>query len=403
MIVEPKVRGFLCLTAHPEGCRAGVAKQIACVKEKGRFAGPKRVLVIGASMGYGLASRIAAAFGGGAATLGVIFEKPARGSRTATAGWYNTAAFEDFAKQDGLYARTINGDAFSDAVKEQTIRAIREDLGRVDLVIYSLAAPRRTYTQNGESVTASSVLKPIGKPYTSKTIDLATRTLQEITIEPATEKETADTVKVMGGEDWKDWILALKAADVLDDSALTIAYSYIGPALTHPMYADGTIGQAKKDLRKTAKDLSGDASSPSVRAYISVNKALVTQSSAAIPVVPLYTALLFRIMKEKGLHENCIEQMDRLFREKVYGSRGVVTDSEGLIRMDDRELRADVQAQVALEWKQITADTVSSRLDIDGYWADFYALFGFGHEDVDYGADVNTQVEIPSLKEGRSA
>lgn len=397
MVVEPKVRGFICTTAHPEGCRTGVARQIAYVKEKGAFNGPKKVLVIGASMGYGLASRITAAFGSGAATLGIIFEKAARGSRTATAGWYNTAAFEEMANAEGLYAKTINGDAFSREVKDEAIQRIRQDLGKVDMVVYSLAAPRRTVTENGESRTYTSVLKTVGAPYTNKTIDLKDRTLKEITIEPATEEEVEHTVKVMGGEDWKDWIDALKAAEVLEDHAVTVAYSYIGPEVTHPMYTDGSIGQAKKHLARTAREITADTTGPRVDAYISVNKALVTQSSAAIPVVPLYTSLLFRIMKEKGLHENCIQQMDRMFRDKIYNG-SVQMDAEGQIRMDDWEMREDVQHQVAAEWDQITEETLGSLLDVDGYWADFYALFGFGHKGVDYAADQETQVAIPSLQ-----
>jgi len=397
MIVEPKVRGFICMTAHPEGCRAGVDVQIEYVKSKGTFEGPKKVLVVGASMGYGLASRIAAAFGSGAATVGIVFDKAARGSRTATAGWYNTAAFENAAAKEGLYAKTINGDAFSREIKEQTIALIKKDLGKVDMVIYSLAAPRRIVVENGESIAYTSALKTIGAPYTNKTIDLKDRTLKEITIEPATEEEITATVKVMGGEDWKEWIDALKEADAIEDNAITLAYSYIGPKVTHPMYTAGTIGQAKKHLAQTAVQITEDTESPRVKAYISVNKALVTQSSSAIPVVPLYTSLLFRVMKEKGLHEGCIEQMDRMFREKIYAGP-VVVDDENQIRLDDWEMREDVQAQIAAEWDLITEETLDAMLDIDGYWNDFYQLFGFGHKTVDYTADQETMVAIPSLE-----
>ena len=392
MIIEPKIRGFICTTSHPVGCEENVRRQIAYVKEQGKTEGPKKVLVIGASAGYGLSSRIEAAFGCGAATIGVIFDKPASGKRTGTAGWYNTAAFEKCAAENGLYAKTINGDAFSKEVKEETIALIRKDLGQVDMVVYSLAAPRRAME---DGTVYSSVLKTTGEAYTNKTIDLKTRTISDVTIEPATEEEIHNTVKVMGGEDWEDWIHALRSAGVLAQGAITLAYSYIGPQLTHPMYYDGSIGAAKQHLYETARRLT--ASDLDVQAYVSVNKALVTQSSAAIPIVPLYISILYKIMKKAGTHEGCIQQMERLFREKLFGSQGPVVDENQLIRMDDWEMREEIQQEVSQDWKAVDTATVQSLCDIDGYWEDFYQIFGFAVPGVDYDADVEIQVDIPSI------
>ena len=392
MIIEPKIRGFICTTSHPVGCEENVRRQIAYVKEQGKTEGPKKVLVIGASAGYGLSSRIEAAFGCGAATIGVIFDKPASGKRTGTAGWYNTAAFEKCAAENGLYAKTINGDAFSKEVKEETIALIRKDLGQVDMVVYSLAAPRRAME---DGTVYSSVLKTTGEAYTNKTIDLKTRTISDVTIEPATEEEIHNTVKVMGGEDWEDWIRALRGAGVLAQGAITLAYSYIAPQLTHPMYYDGSIGAAKQHLYETARRLT--ASDLDVRAYVSVNKALVTQSSAAIPIVPLYISILYKIMKKAGTHEGCIQQMERLFREKLFGSQGPVVDENQLIRMDDWEMREEIQREVAQDWESVDTATVQSLCDIDGYWEDFYQIFGFAVPGVDYDADVEIQVDIPSI------
>ncbi len=392
MIIEPKIRGFICTTSHPVGCEENVRRQIAYVKEQGKTEGPKKVLVIGASAGYGLSSRIEAAFGCGAATIGVIFDKPASGKRTGTAGWYNTAAFEKCAAENGLYAKTINGDAFSKEVKEETIALIRKDLGQVDMVVYSLAAPRRAME---DGTVYSSVLKTTGEAYTNKTIDLKTRTISDVTIEPATEEEIHNTVKVMGGEDWEDWIRALRGAGVLAQGAITLAYSYIGPQLTHPMYYDGSIGAAKQHLYETARRLT--ASDLDVRAYVSVNKALVTQSSAAIPIVPLYISILYKIMKKAGTHEGCIQQMERLFREKLFGSQDPVVDENQLIRMDDWEMREEIQQEVAQDWESVDTATVQSLCDIDGYWEDFYQIFGFAVPGVDYDADVEIQVDIPSI------
>ena len=392
MIIEPKIRGFICTTSHPVGCEENVRRQIAYVKEQGKTEGPKKVLVIGASAGYGLSSRIEAAFGCGAATIGVIFDKPASGKRTGTAGWYNTAAFEKCAAENGLYAKTINGDAFSKEVKEETIALIRKDLGQVDMVVYSLAAPRRAME---DGTVYSSVLKTTGEAYTNKTIDLKTRTISDVTIEPATEEEIHNTVKVMGGEDWEDWIRALRSAGVLAQGAITLAYSYIGPQLTNPMYYDGSIGAAKQHLYETARRLT--ASDLDVQAYVSVNKALVTQSSAAIPIVPLYISILYKIMKKAGTHEGCIQQMERLFREKLFGSQGPVVDENQLVRMDDWEMREEIQQEVSQDWESVDTATVQSLCDIDGYWEDFYQIFGFAVPGVDYDADVEIQVDIPSI------
>lgn len=393
MIVEPKIRGFICTTAHPAGCARSVEEQVEYVKSRARFNGPKRVLVIGSSTGYGLATRIAAAFGGGADTVGVAFERPASKARTATAGWYNTAAFQELARRDGLFAKSIMGDAFSPEIKRKTVGLIKSDLGQVDLVVYSLAAPRRTV---GET-TYSSVLKPVETAFSSKSIDMSTRRLAEVTIPPATEEEIEGTVRVMGGEDWKLWIDALREADALAPGITTLAYSYIGPELTHAIYKDGTIGMAKKDVERTAKALTEELAPLGGRAFVSVNKAVVTQASAAIPVVPLYISILFKIMKENGLHEGCVEQMRRLLAEKLCGEDAPVLDEEGRLRLDDLELRADVQAAVARVWGAVRDDTLPRVADLDGYWSDFYRLFGFGLSGVDYAADVETEVEIPGL------
>jgi enoyl-[acyl-carrier protein] reductase/trans-2-enoyl-CoA reductase (NAD+) len=383
MIVKPKVRGFICTTAHPVGCEAAVKAQIDYVKAQPKTNGAKKVLVIGSSMGYGLASRIAAAYSCGAATLGVMFDRPASGNKTGTSGWYNTKAFEKFAAADGLYAKTVNGDAYSDECKKEVIDIIKADLGKVDMVVYSLAAPRRTV---GDTV-YSSVLKTTGEAYTNKTIDLRTNTVSEVTIEPATEEEIAATVKVMGGEDWEAWIDALKAADAIEDNAVTVAYSYIGPKITHPMYYEGSIGRAKAHLFETSKKLTEKYSASGIKAYISVNKALVTQSSAAIPIVPLYISILYKVMKAKGNHEGCIEQMYRLFSQKLFGG-SVLTDPEGRIRLDDLEMLPDVQDEVTRLWDGLSQENIKDCADLDGYWSDFYALFGFGINGVDYDADV---------------
>ncbi len=393
MIIKPKIRGFICTTAHPAGCAAHVHEQIEYVRSKGPIAGaPKRVLVIGSSTGYGLSSRIVPAFAGGAATLGVFFEREGEEGRTATAGWYNSAAFEREAHAAGLYAKSINGDAFSDAIKEQTIATIKADMGQVDAVIYSLASPRRTHPATG--VTHKSTLKPLGAPYTNKTVDTDKGTVSEITIEPANDAEIADTIAVMGGDDWELWINALEAAGVLAPGVVTVAYSYIGPALTWAIYRNGTIGRAKEDLEETADRLSAKMAKYEGRAWVSVNKALVTQASSAIPVVPLYISLLYRVMKAKGLHEGCIQQIQRLFAERLAPGREPQPDEQGRIRIDDLEMRDDVQAEVAALWPAVSTETLPALSDIAGYREEFLKLFGFGLSGVDYEAEAEPVVPL---------
>ncbi len=382
MVVEPRVKDYICTTAHPVGCAENIKNQIKYVKAQPKVDGPKKVLVIGASTGYGLASRIAVAFGYGADTLGVMFEKEPNGRRTATAGFYNTRAFEEEAKKDGLYAKSINGDAFSLEIKQQVIDTIKADMGKVDMVIYSLAAPRRV-TPDGHKYT--SVLKTVGEEYTNKTLVLKDNTVTMAHIPAATEEEIENTIKVMGGEDWIDWMQALSDAGVLADHVTTVAYSYIGPKITFPIYAEGSIGMAKKDLYKSSDIINEKFAN--VSSYIAINKALVTQSSAAIPVVPLYITLLYKQMKAKGVHEGCIEQMARLFLDKMAGE--VETDENGFVRMDDWEMADDIQEAVAKNWDAVTSENVKELADIDGYWDEFYKMFGFKIDGVDYSADVD--------------
>jgi len=396
MIIVPKTRGFICLTSHPKGCEQNVINQIEYVKSKGLIEGPKKVLIIGASTGFGLSSRITSAFGSNAATIGVFFEKPAAPGKPGSAGWYNSSAFEHQAQEAGLYAKSINGDAFSNEIKQQTIDLIKADLGQVDLVIYSLASPRRTDPTT--ETTYNSVLKPIGQTFSNKTVDFHTGNVSEISIDPANEDEIASTVKVMGGEDWEMWIDALKAADLLAPGATTIAYSYIGPKLTEAVYRKGTIGMAKNHLEATANSLADKLKDINGRAFISVNKALVTQASSAIPVIPLYISLLYKVMKEEGIHEGCIEQMQRLFQDRLYKNGEIAVDEKGRIRIDDWEMRADVQAKVAELWAQATTETLPGLGDLAGYRTDFFNLFGFEVPGVDYDADVNEVVELPGLQ-----
>ena len=385
MIVEPKVKGFICITAHKDGCKENVKRQIAYTKGLGKIKGPKKVLVIGASTGYGLSSRITAGFGCGAATIGVMFEKESNGKRTATPGWYNTKAYEEFAAEEGIYAKSINGDAFTQAIKEEVIALIKKDLGKVDMVIYSLAAPRRTVA---DGTIYNSVLKTTDKDFTNKSWNLTTNTVGEATITPATEEEIEATVKVMGGEDWIDWIEALTKADVLEKDAKTVAYSYIGPELTYPVYKNGTIGMAKQHLQKSSALLNENYKEMGLQSYISVNKALVTQASSAIPIVPMYFAILYKVMKKKGVHEGCIEQICRLFQEKLFTDKPMETDEEGRIRMDDWEMREDVQEETMNIWNQINSDNILSIADVEGYWEDFYHMFGFNFDNVDYTKDI---------------
>lgn len=393
MVVEPKILGFICTTAHPTGCHAHVRQQIDYVKARGPLeGGPKNVLVIGASTGYGLATRIAAAFGSGAATFGVYFEKPADGGRTATAGWYNTAAFTAEAKAAGLKAANVNGDAFSDDIKNQVCERLAKEFGPIDLVVYSLASPRRTHPKTGEVF--QSALKPVGSDYTNKTIDTGKGLVRDISLQTATEEEIRQTAMVMGGEDWKMWIDQLEAKGLLAAGCKTVAYSYIGPVLTYPIYRQGTIGRAKEHLEATARDLDRRLAAKGGRALVAVNKALVTQASSAIPVVPLYIAILYKIMKAKGIHEGCIEQMDRMLRDSLY-ARYTRVDDEGRIRMDDWELREDVQTEVEKIWKEVTTENVGQVTDLAGYQAEFLKLFGFGLPGVAYGSDVSVDVPVP--------
>ncbi|MCG5513922.1 enoyl-ACP reductase FabV [Ectothiorhodospira shaposhnikovii] len=395
MIIKPRVRGFMCVTTHPLGCEANVKQQIDYVKAQGPVAaGPKRVLVIGASTGYGLAARITAAFGSGAATLGVFFERPGSEKKPGTAGWYNSAAFHKFAEAEGLYAKSINGDAFSDEIKAKTLETIKQDLGQVDLVVYSVAAPRRTHPKTGEIF--SSTLKPIGKTVTQRGLDTDKEVVKDFTIEPASQEEIDSTVAVMGGEDWQMWIDALDAAGLLAEGAQTTAFTYLGEKVTHDIYWNGTIGAAKKDLDRRVLDLRRQLAARGGDARVTVLKAVVTQASAAIPVMPLYLALLFRVMKEKGTHEGVIEQIDTLFRESLYGSAPVL-DDEGRIRVDYKELDPEVQARVEALWGQVEDDNIYQLTDLAGYKHEFLRLFGFDVEGVDYDADVNPDVEIRGL------
>ncbi len=396
MIIQPKIRGFICTTAHPTGCARVVAEQIDYVKSKKAVKGPKNVLIIGASTGYGLASRIVAAFAAGANTLGVFFEKEADEKRTASAGWYNTAAFEERAHREGYYAKSINGDAFSTAIKEEAARLIRDDLGQVDLIIYSLAAPRRTDPSTGQVY--SSVLKPIKQTYTNKTVDAFRGEVKEVTLTPATDEEIANTIAVMGGDDWALWIAYLQQENLLAQGVITVAYSYIGPDLTHAIYKDGTIGKAKEHLKATADQLTKQLQTLQGEAVISIDKAVVTQASAAIPVVPLYISLLFKIMKAAGTHEGCIEQIYRLFSDYLYADDGIKRDQDGLIRLDAFEMAAEVQAQIAAIWPLLTSANLEQLADIAGYRDDFYRLFGFNVPGIDYAADVETRVMIASLR-----
>jgi enoyl-[acyl-carrier protein] reductase/trans-2-enoyl-CoA reductase (NAD+) len=396
MIIEPRMRGFICLTSHPKGCEQNVKNQIEYIKSKGTIEGAKRVLVIGASTGFGLASRITSAFGSDAATIGVFFEKPPTEGKTASPGWYNSAAFEQEAHKGGLYAKSINGDAFSKEVKQQTIDMIKADLGQVDLIIYSLASPVRMHPETG--VLHRSVLKPIGTTFTNKTVDFHTGNISEVSIEPANQEDIDNTVVVMGGEDWSMWIEAMKNAGVLASGATTIAYSYIGPAVTEAVYRKGTIGRAKDDLEATAFKITDSLKSLDGKAYVSVNKALVTQASSAIPVIPLYISLLYKIMKADGIHEGCIEQIQRLFSQRLYTEDEVPTDAQGRIRIDDWEMRDDVQREVARLWLEATTETLPAIGDLAGYKQDFLNLFGFGFQGVDYDADANEMVHVESIK-----
>ncbi|MEO9893149.1 enoyl-ACP reductase FabV [Aurantibacter sp.] len=395
MIIAPKTRGFICITSHPDGCAQSVSNQIDYIKSKGKIEGAKKVLVIGASTGFGLASRITSAFGSEASTIGVFFEKPPSEGRTASSGWYNTAAFEKAAHKEGLYAKSINGDAFSHAIKDETLALIKADLGQIDMLVYSLASPVRTHPDTG--VRYKSTLKPIGEKYTNKTVDFHTGEVKEISIEPCTEEDITNTVAVMGGQDWEMWINALKKENLLSPNFKTIAYSYIGPKLTEPVYRKGTIGKAKDHLEQTAFTITDSLKELNGKAYVSVNKALVTQSSSAIPVIPLYISLLYKVMKANCVQEGCIEQIQRLYAERLFVEE-TPTDDEGRIRVDDWEMREDIQEQVTKLWEQATTETLPSIGDLEGYKTEFFNLFGFNFDEIDYTADTNEVVVIPSLE-----
>lgn len=395
MIIKPRVRGFMCITTHPTGCDANVKSQIDYVKSSGEItAGPKRVLVIGASTGYGLASRISAAFGCGASTLGIFFEKEGSEKKPGTAGWYNSAAFHKYAEAEGLYAKSINGDAFSDEIKQKTIETIKADLGQVDLVVYSLASPRRQHPKTGEVF--MSTLKPIGSPLTQKGLNTDKEVVTEFSLEPAVEQDVTNTVAVMGGEDWQMWMDALAEAGVLADGAKTTAYTYLGDKVTWDIYWHGTIGAAKKDLDKRVIGIREKLAATGGDARVSVLKAVVTQASSAIPAMPLYLSVLFKVMKEAGTHEGCIEQVYGLFRDSLYG-RSPRLDEEGRLRADSKELEPAIQAQVEEIWNQVTTDNLNQLSDFAGYKSEFLRLFGFEIDGVDYDAEVDPLVNISNM------
>ncbi|MFV7667188.1 enoyl-ACP reductase FabV [Shewanella algae] len=399
MIIKPKIRGFICTTTHPLGCEANVLEQINTTKAKGKIAnGPKKVLVVGSSSGYGLSSRIAAAFGSDAATIGVFFEKPGTETKPGTAGWYNSAAFDKFAKAEGLYSKSINCDAFSHEAKAKVIELIKADLGQIDMVVYSLASPVRKLPDSGEVI--RSALKPIGESYRSTAVDTNKDTIIEASVEPATEQEIKDTVTVMGGQDWELWLDALDKAGVLADGCKTVAYSYIGTELTWPIYWHGALGKAKMDLDRAAGELNQRLAAKGGSANVAVLKSVITQASSAIPVMPLYIAMVFKKMREEGLHEGCMEQIYRMFSERLYkadGSNPEVDDANRL-RLDDWELREDIQQHCRDLWPQITTENLSELTDYREYKAEFLKLFGFGIEGIDYDADVNPAVEFDVIE-----
>ncbi|MCF7362782.1 trans-2-enoyl-CoA reductase family protein [Vibrio sp. A1-b2] len=393
MIIKPKIRGFICTTTHPVGCEANVKEQIAYTKAQGPIKNaPKRVLVVGSSSGYGMSSRIAAAFGGGAATIGVFFEKPGSEKKTGTAGFYNAAAFDKLAHEEGLYAKSLNGDAFSNEAKQKAVELIKQDLGQIDLVVYSLASPVRKMPETGEVVRSS--LKPIGETYTSTAVDTNKDVIIEASVEPATDEEIQDTITVMGGQDWELWMQALEEGGVLAEGCKTVAYSYIGTELTWPIYWDGALGRAKMDLDRAAAALNEKLSATGGTANVAVLKSVVTQASSAIPVMPLYIAMVFKKMREEGIHEGCMEQIYRMFSQRLYKEDGTApeTDEKNRLRLDDWELREDIQKHCSDLWPQITTENLKELTDYELYKEEFLKLFGFGVEGVDYDADVNPEV-----------
>lgn len=395
MVIKPKIRGFICTNAHPVGCAEHVQEQINYVKAQGPLSNaPKNVLVIGASTGYGLASRITAAFGGGAKTLGIFFEKEGSERKTGSAGWYNTAAFQAAAEEAGLWSKNINGDAFSNEIKQKAIDTIKAELGKIDLVIYSLASPRRTDPNTGE--TYSSTLKPIGSDITTKNLNTSKRVIDEVTVEAASQEDIDNTIKVMGGEDWEMWIDALKEADVLADNFKTTAYTYIGKELTWPIYGHATIGKAKEDLDRATQAIKESTKGLNGEAYVSSLNAVVTQASSAIPIMPLYISALFKVMKADGTYEGTIEQIHSLFTENLYGETPRF-DEGGHLFQNYKELEDDVQARVQHVWDTVDTDTIDELTDYVGYHNEFLRLFGFGIDSVDYEQDVNPDVAISQL------
>ena len=398
MIIKPKIRGFICTTTHPTGCDLNIKQQIEFTQQKGAIEnGPKKVLVIGASSGYGMSSRIAAAFGSGAATIGVFFEKAATERKTGTAGWYNSAAFEKYAAEAGLYAKSINGDAFSNEARDQVIQLIKDDLGEIDMVVYSLASPVRKMPDSGEVI--RSVLKPIGETYHSTAIDTSRDAIINAEIEPANEAEIADTVTVMGGEDWELWINALSDAGVLADNARTVAYSYIGSDITWPIYWHGALGKAKEDVDRAAHALNTKLAPKGGGANVAVLKSVVTQASSAIPVMPLYLSMVFKVMRQEGIHEGCMDQIYRLFAERLYNNLNPaeLVDDSNRLRLDDWELREDVQQACRDLWPQITSDNLFETSDYQLYKNEFLKLFGFGIDGIDYEADVNPLIDFKPI------
>ncbi|MBD1577969.1 MULTISPECIES: enoyl-ACP reductase FabV [Vibrio] len=395
MIIKPRIRGFICTTTHPVGCEANVKEQIEYTKAQGPIANaPKRVLVVGSSSGYGLSSRIAAAFGGGASTIGVFFEKAGTEKKPGTAGWYNTAAFDKLAKQEGLYSKSLNGDAFSNEAKQKTIDLIKADLGQIDMVVYSLASPVRKMPDTGEVIRSS--LKPIGNTYTATAVDTNKDIIIEASVEPATQQEIDDTVTVMGGQDWELWMSALSDAGVLAQGCKTVAYSYIGTELTWPIYWDGALGKAKMDLDRAATALNEKLANLNGTANVAVLKSVVTQASSAIPVMPLYIAMVFKKMRAEGVHEGCMQQIHRMFTQRLYQQDGSVpaVDDKNRLRLDDWELREDIQQHCRDLWPQVTSENLKELTDYVEYKEEFLKLFGFGVEGVDYDADVATEINF---------
>ncbi len=395
MVIKPKIRGFICTNAHPAGCEAHVNEQITYVKSQTQAESkPKNVLVIGASTGYGLATRITSAFGNNAKTLGIFFEKPPTERKTGSAGWYNTASFQKAADEAGIWSKNINGDAFSHEIKAKAIAMIKEELGEIDLVVYSLASPRRTDPDTGEVY--SSTLKPIGQSVTTKNLNTSKRTIDEISVEAANDEEIQGTIDVMGGADWELWIKALNEAGVLSSGFKSVAYTYIGKELTWPIYGKATIGKAKEDLDRAATAINDMTSAINGDAHVTSLNAVVTQASSAIPIMPLYISAMFKVMKADGTYEGCIEQIQNLFIENIY-SETPRLDDKNRYRQNYKELEDSVQQRVTDIWNRVDTDSIDELTDYVAYHAEFLKLFGFGIDGVDYDADINPEVAINHL------